>query len=91
MNQLMAQKYMQVLRFIESRYKLTLTSKTAGRKSLEIRKTGTIVNSMKPTDTERQFMDFIRIIIKGGWVVQDKLEWINIIEFLEVKDEIKNN
>ena len=65
----MAAKYIQVLKYIETRYKSTLTQKTAGAKSLEIRKSGTIEKSLKPTEIERQFMDFIRIIIKGGWVV----------------------
>lgn len=36
-------------------------------------------------------MDFIRIIIDGGWVVQDHLEWVQILEFLEVADEIAHN
>jgi hypothetical protein len=53
MNQQMADKYMQILNFIERRYKSTLTQKTAGVKSLDIRKSGTIENSAKPTETER--------------------------------------
>lgn len=36
-------------------------------------------------------MDFIRIIIEGGWVVQDHLEWVQILEFLEVCDDIAQN
>jgi hypothetical protein len=88
MNQQMADKYMQILNFIERRYKSTLTQKTAGVKSLEIRKSGTIDNSAKPTETEREFLDFLRIIIKGGWVVQDNLEWVSILEFVEVAEEV---
>lgn len=79
---------MQLLHFIERRYKSTLTQKTAGVKSLEIRKSGTIDNSAKPTETEREFLDFLRIIIKGGWVVQDNLEWVSILEFVEVAEEV---
>jgi hypothetical protein len=29
-------------------------------------------------------LDFLRIIIKGGWVVQDNLEWVSILDFVEV-------
>lgn len=36
-------------------------------------------------------MDFIRIIIDGGWVVQDKSEWVLILDFLEIGDEIEND
>lgn len=91
MNQQMAEKYMQILYFIERRYKSTLTQKTAGVKSLEIRKSGTIDNSAKPTEAEREFLDFLRIIIKGGWVVQDNLEWVSIMDFVEVAEEISRN
>ena len=91
MNQQMADKYMQILNFIERRYKSTLTQKTAGVKSLEIRKSGTIENSAKPTETEREFLDFLRIIIKGGWVVQDNLEWVSILDFVEVAEEVSSD
>ena len=84
----MADKYMQILNFIERRYKATLTQKTAGAKSLDIRKSGTIDNSAKPTEIEREFLDFLRIIIKGGWVVQDNLEWVSILEFVQVGEEV---
>jgi len=36
-------------------------------------------------------MDFLRVIIKGGWVVKDLKEWIDIFKFLEIEDEIKSN
>ena len=85
----MADKYMQILNFIERRYKATLTQKTAGAKSLDIRKSGTIDNSAKPTEIEREFLDFLRIIIKGGWVVQDNLEWVSILEFVQVAEEVE--
>jgi hypothetical protein len=88
MNQQMADKYMQILAFIERRYTSTLTQKTAGAKSLAIRKSGTIDNSAKPTEIEREFLDFLRIIIKGGWVVQDNLEWVSILEFVQVGEEV---
>jgi hypothetical protein len=88
MNQQMADKYMQILAFIERRYTSTLTQKTAGAKSLAIRKSGTIDNSAKPTEIEREFLDFLRIIIKGGWVVQDNLEWVSILEFVQVGEEL---
>jgi hypothetical protein len=58
---------------------------------LEIRKSGTIDNSTKPTETEREFLDFLRIIIKGGWVVQDNLEWVSILNFVEVAEEVSRN
>jgi hypothetical protein len=88
MNQQMADKYMQILTFIERRYTSTLTQKTAGAKSLAIRKSGTIDNSAKPSEIEREFLDFLRIIIKGGWVVQDNLEWVSILEFVQVGEEV---
>jgi hypothetical protein len=88
MNQQMADKYMQILTFIQRRYTSTLTQKTAGAKSLAIRKSGTIDNSAKPTEIEREFLDFLRIIIKGGWVVQDNLEWVSILEFVQVGEEV---
>jgi ribosomal protein S9 len=88
MNQQMADKYMQILAFIERRYTSTLKQKTAGAKSLVIRKSGTIDNSAKPTEIEREFLDFLRIIIKGGWVVQDNLEWVSILEFVQVGEEV---
>jgi hypothetical protein len=88
MNQQMADKYMQILTFIERRYTSTLTQKTAGAKSLVIRKSGTIDNSAKPSEIEREFLDFLRIIIKGGWVVQDNLEWVSILEFVQVGEEV---
>ncbi len=57
---------------------------------MQIKKTGQIENAVKPHECERKFMDFIRIIIEGGWVVQDNLEWIQILEFLEIGEEIHN-
>jgi len=36
-------------------------------------------------------MDFLKIIIEGGWVVQDTLEWISILDFLNVDADLDNN
>lgn len=52
---------------------------------------GTIVASLKPSEVERRFLDFIRIIIEGGWVVGESLEWINILDFLDVMPEIEKS
>ena len=36
-------------------------------------------------------MDFLRIIIEGGWVVTDTLEWIHILDFIEIMPELEQN
>lgn len=36
-------------------------------------------------------MDFLRVVIQGGWVIKDQKEWIEIFKFLEIEDEINNN
>ncbi len=36
-------------------------------------------------------MDFLKIIIEGGWVVQDTMEWISILDFLNVDADLENN
>jgi len=72
MNNEMADKYMQVLHYIEQRYLKTLTNKDSHKSNVTgmlIKKTGYTENAHKPHECERRFMDFIRIIIEGGWVV----------------------
>ena len=78
----MAEKYKQLLNYIYTRYQ-------QGIGSLSI--SGQIASSIKPTEVERHFLDFLRIVIEGGWVVQDKEEWISIIDFVEAGDEIESN
>jgi hypothetical protein len=58
---------------------------------LPIRKTGQTTFAVKPLECERRFLDFIRIIIEGGWVVQDELEWMQILDFLDVAHELKES
>lgn len=36
-------------------------------------------------------MDFIRMVIEGGWVVRDNEEWIQVLKFLEIDQEIKQS
>ncbi len=33
-------------------------------------------------------MDFIRMVIEGGWVVRDNEEWIQVLRFLEISQEV---
>ena len=54
-------------------------------------KTGQITSCVKPLECERRFLEFLRIVIEGGWIVQDQLEWVNILDFLEVSEEIETN
>ena len=72
MNNEMADKYMQVLQYIEQRYVKTLTNRESHKSNVTgmlIKKTGQTENAHKPHECERRFMDFTRIIIEGGWVV----------------------
>ena len=34
-------------------------------------------------------MDFIRVVIEGGWVVESGEEWIGVLQFLEIEEEIR--
>ena len=87
----MAETYMNILNYIEQRYLRTLTLKDTHKSQvtgMKVKMTGQIENAVKPHECERKFMDFIRIIIEGGWVVQDNLEWVQILEFLEIGEEL---
>ena len=89
----MAESYLNILNYIEQRYLKTLSYKDTHKSQvtgMQIKMTGQIENAVKPHECERKFMDFIRIIIEGGWVVQDNLEWIQILEFLEIGEDIHN-
>lgn len=74
----MAEKYVNILNFIHLRYLNSLPNEEKHK----YKRTGIIDGSLKPSETERRFMDFMRIVIEGGWVVQENLEWINILDFL---------
>lgn len=78
----MAERYKQLLGYIHTRY-------VQGDGSIS--RSGHIAGSVKPTEVERHFMDFLKIVIEGGWVVQDQDEWISILEFLEAADEIETS
>ncbi len=53
----MAEKYNHLLDFIHKRF--------LGNKNAR----GKIELTQKPSEIERKFMDFMRIVIEGGWVV----------------------
>jgi len=46
---------------------------------------------LKPLESERKFLDFLRIIIEGGWIVSNDEEWIDIIEFLGIENELESS
>ena len=52
-------------------------------------KRGLIEQAQRPLECERKFMDFLRVIIEGGWVVETGEEWIGVLEFLEIEEEIR--
>eukprot|EP00347_Sterkiella_histriomuscorum_P004806 403359026 len=78
-NKQMAEKYNQLLDFINRRYQAMKNQR------------GAITESIKPLDSERKFMEFLRIIIEGGWIVTDPREWIEIIDFLDIEEELQKN
>lgn len=61
----MGEKYKHLLTYIHHRY----TGLDQHRSTHRLRKTGHISLSLKPLECERRFMDFLRIIIDGGWIV----------------------
>ena len=36
-------------------------------------------------------MEMLRLIIEGGWVVEDAGEWVRILGFLEVERDLEEN
>eukprot|EP00350_Pseudokeronopsis_sp_OXSARD2_P013117 CAMPEP_0170568456 /NCGR_PEP_ID=MMETSP0211-20121228/81210_1 /TAXON_ID=311385 /ORGANISM="Pseudokeronopsis sp., Strain OXSARD2" /LENGTH=166 /DNA_ID=CAMNT_0010890361 /DNA_START=1705 /DNA_END=2201 /DNA_ORIENTATION=- len=78
-NKKMTEKYFLLLEYIYQRF--------LGMKN----KRGVISKSLRPHDVERQFMDFLRIIIQGGWVVKDHEEWYQIFDFLGIESHFREN
>lgn len=75
----MGDRYNQILDYIHHRF--------IGMKNHR----GQISQSQKPLECERKFMDFIRMVIEGGWIVKDNHEWVQVIDFLEIQDEIRES
>ena len=42
-------------------------------------------------EPERKFMDFLRIVIEGGWVVKEPQEWLDVFKFLDIEESIREN
>lgn len=36
-------------------------------------------------------MDFLKIIIEGGWVISNPSEWFDILDFLELSEDLEKN
>lgn len=54
-------------------------------------KRGIIEGRTKPLEIERKFMDLLKLIIEGGWVVQDEEEWFKVLDFIGVFEVIVEN
>lgn len=78
-NKTMAVKYNQLLDFIHKRF--------MGNRNAR----GKIESTQKPSEIERKFMDFLRIVIEGGWVVQAPEEWAEVLEFLKIREGMRDN
>lgn len=59
----MAENYNEILEYIHKRF--------MGLKS----RRGSISESKKPLEIERKFLDFLKLIIEGGWIVKEVEEW----------------
>ncbi|CDW77854.1 UNKNOWN [Stylonychia lemnae] len=80
-NKQMAEKYNIMLSFISKRF--------TSHKGHNHR--GQIEETLKPLESERKFLDFLRIIIEGGWIVSNNEEWVDIIEFLGIENELETS
>ena len=77
----MAEKYNIMLSFINRRFNSNKGHNNRGQ----------IEETLKPLESERKFLDFLRIIIEGGWIVSNDEEWIDIIEFLGIENELESS